>query len=642
MERVEWEVEAAEEEDMAEEEETEVSTVSLQTTVQMRLMSALEAIKQLSIHHPYLDCITNAVTVLYETIVKTDTQTRIDPLDDLRAMLVSLSKKVDEMDCKSTPTHHQTYRHEEDQGPRNTKDAYATGPTYKPTTKAKPKPAQSPAQLTKRLPANPMTRHHPSHLVVSVQDENPPAQDEHPKKLVEKINKSLKEEGAKARIVRVHWNTKGNCIVFAHPSFNAEDLTPYSPLFGSILAGKSDFEAAPDTEWHKVLLHGMDTGVEAEGRLRTGDEVAARMREEDPLMENVKFVGAPKWLMQEAELREKRHSSVTITVKTRDNEEYLTKTKAGVFLYGKLARFAKFQDVKPLRQCVNCWSYEHYTSKCNAATTCRTHLNWGLERNHPIWSTDDRPAPQRTEDLVLWMMQNGFQLLNKKGEMTYFSHDGKSASVLDLMFANDKALDSQSLLDWGVCREKAYGSDHYALTWTINHGSVPIKNVTTQKYNWKDMEPGSIHAWKGTLAQELAQRAWAFEALRSQHTPLNQTLDIAMNEYHNTILAATKAHVLIWKDSQWAKPWWNSELEGVAKEIRDAQQAGAKHLEEQGELFKGITEDMKRLWNQFRQRVKVVKRKWLDTALAEATAEDVWTYAKWPKGRRTYQSPALD
>jgi hypothetical protein len=83
-----------------------------------------------------------------------------------------------------------------------------------------------------------------------------------------------------------------------------------------------------------------------------------------------------------------------------------------------------------------------------------TILSGDFNLHHGLWSVNDRPPPTspKTEALLEWTDNNRFNLINKAGEVTFFRTTVRS--VLDLTWANDRALKSGLLDEWQV-REAA-------------------------------------------------------------------------------------------------------------------------------------------------------------------------------------------
>jgi hypothetical protein len=89
-----------------------------------------------------------------------------------------------------------------------------------------------------------------------------------------------------------------------------------------------------------------------------------------------------------------------------------------------------------------------------------TILSGDFNLHHGLWSVSDRPPPtsSKAEDLLNWTDDNRFNLVNKSGEITFFR--AATRSVLDLTWANDRALKSGLLEEWQVREDIFVGSDH--------------------------------------------------------------------------------------------------------------------------------------------------------------------------------------
>lgn len=143
--------------------------------------------------------------------------------------------------------------------------------------------------------------------------------------------------------------------------------------------------------------------------------------------------------------------------------------------------------------------------------------DWNL--HHPLWSANDCPPSPKAEMLVDWTLENGLVMLNEKGTPTFFSHDGRSLSTLDLTFANHAAVTEEAVCNWRVDRDLSCDSDHFALTWSIDRASHPINNVTAQKYRWKDVDRDKRMAWKAKYTTEINERRWIFDQLALSEMP---------------------------------------------------------------------------------------------------------------------------
>ena len=197
-------------------------------------------------------------------------------------------------------------------------------------------------------------------------------------KAVEAVNATLTQH-TKASIIAVKWNDKGNCVVISHPNFTAADLEPHGNIIAAAITGMNDITciASLDKKWHRVILNGVDTGksdIDEDIELsnfqgRQSNDILKELQANNPSMATIHTTEA-RWLTRPEKLREKSHSSIVLTVSSQEDIEHLLRHTRRVFMYGRLASFSRYQDTKPVKQCMNCWSFDHL--KCNKEPKCRS------------------------------------------------------------------------------------------------------------------------------------------------------------------------------------------------------------------------------------------------------------------------------
>ncbi|KAG2748257.1 hypothetical protein P692DRAFT_201866437 [Suillus brevipes Sb2] len=314
------------------------------------LTKAAEALDNISIHAKFPDNMCIAAQRIAQAILppKPVETPRNNP-DDIMPILNQLVKDVQEL--------RQGNKLETSQDSRT---QIANGPIITPTPKTKTNSTKITEQENRRR-NNPLTRHHPSRLILHIETPPDPTQRQKDRGLVEAINERLKEV-TKVTVNGVKWNTKGNCIVITHPDYTADDLLPFKDAFADLIVGNSNYSAAPDKEWFRVLLNSVDTGKsDAEDVMefepRTGAEVIYEMKTNNPSVRNINFKTEPSWMAKPENLEHKYHSTMLLTVSSQEEVDYLLKHVSGVFLYGWYASFSRFQDLKPVRQCNRCVEY---------------------------------------------------------------------------------------------------------------------------------------------------------------------------------------------------------------------------------------------------------------------------------------------
>jgi hypothetical protein len=112
--------------------------------------------------------------------------------------------------------------------------------------------------------------------------------------------------------------------------------------------------------------------------------------------------------------------------------------------------------------------------------------------HHPMWSREDRleNPDQMTTDIVDWLTQGDYSMLNQRGEITHRArHNGERPSVIDLSFANHQATTQDTFKNWAIDPALAHDSDHNAIIFTIDHGLKEIENTLGIKYSMNNVDP---------------------------------------------------------------------------------------------------------------------------------------------------------
>ncbi|GBE82248.1 Putative 115 kDa protein in type-1 retrotransposable element [Sparassis crispa] len=263
--------------------------------------------------------------------------------------------------------------------------------------------------------------------------------------------------------------------------------------------------------------------------------------------------------------------------------------------------------------------------------------DWNL--HHPLWSRHATPANEIMERTVDWLTERGFSIQNEKGEPAFFSHSHKTYSTIDLTFLNPRATELNATKKWTIDRTKAFGSDHFALHWELDYRAVEIENVTGKKYNFKDAD---LKEWKAAFQVALNKcQAHLNVLLNLEDTMTTEQLDGATDALTEAMQAANEMTVPIRKPSDKARPWWNDALEKVNKRIAQQRSANLEHNKRWGMQSPAIAVTIKKSCNYFKCLYKTSRDKWITKTLEDAETKDIWSFGKWGKGERTYQSPAI-
>ena len=189
----------------------------------------------------------------------------------------------------------------------------------------------------------------------------------------------------------------------------------------------------------------------------------------------------------------------------------------------------------------NSWSADHLRNIA-LPENVPVVVSGDFNMHHPLWAVDEPQPDARMEAFVEWLMDRHMTMCNNKGSPMFLSHCGRATSVLDLTFTNNTAHATNSVLEWRVAPEMAYGSDHYPLTWTMDYGAVALENIMAQRFRWKGLKDDVPKKWKAAYKSEVEGRAWAFRGLYDE-SPSIQALDIVTQELHNAMQAAMEAHI---------------------------------------------------------------------------------------------------
>ena len=210
--------------------------------------------------------------------------------------------------------------------------------------------------------------------------------------------------------------------------------------------------------------------------------------------------------------------------------------------------------------------------------------DWNL--HHPLWSPLNHASHhQVTEEVVDWLSSKGFTLLNEKGAITYTPHSGQrgSPSVIDLTFVNPIAMQTDLVREWAINPHLSYGSDHAALTWSLNTDNEEVVNPRGTKYNLKEVDPTK---WKEAFATHLPRYTDYLNKLHSSLPITPEDLDGAAEALTKAMEDATREIAPLRKPSPMAKPWWSEDLTKAAATRTTRMEKNSRHtlpiLERQG------------------------------------------------------------
>ena len=225
-----------------------------------------------------------------------------------------------------------------------------------------------------------------------------------------------------------------------------------------------------------------------------------------------------------------------------------------------------------------------------------------------MWSKGDQELTNKAQETVEWMQEHNLTILNTKGECTYHEHRRRgTTSVIDLTWANPEAITLDVTREWAIDPRLACGSDHFALKWTIDHGSTEILNVTGSRYNFKDTKPDD---WKDIFESEMEKNAERWEMLHNleaNRTP--EELDKDVELITEAMKRATEHTAKVRKPSDKARPWWTEALGNANSKRMALREEQRAYREQWGEQSAEINKEIRKTTNYFRQLYKHEKSK---------------------------------
>ncbi|KAF8828234.1 hypothetical protein HHX47_DHR4000457 [Lentinula edodes] len=279
------------------------------------------------------------------------------------------------------------------------------------------------------------------------------------------------------------------------------------------------------------------------------------------------------------------------------------------------------------------------------------HLNLALDEpivicgdaniHHIRWSRGAPKTSSITDEVVTWLDEHNFLLLNKKGVPTHFPHDiDKHPSVIDLTWSNVQALQIDATRDWAIDEDLAVGSDHMGIRWRMNSDSEEIENPMGIRYNMKEVKPTE---WIEAFDNEMELRKDKFQRLlESDNTLTHDDLDAVTDAFTDAMKEATAKVAPVRNPSTRAKPWWDGACAEALNRVQVAERVRRHNRMENGFSNEWLEKSAKHEKNHFHRLTKWKKQEWAVKTVEEAHPEDIYSFRKWSKGGRQYPMPAIE
>jgi len=213
-----------------------------------------------------------------------------------------------------------------------------------------------------------------------------------PALIMDTINNALaNSQSLKAKHIKVvaaMYNNQGNLIISTWADQRALDLLQYSETFLPLISQGYSMSALEDKHWFKIQNDRVSTHSMTNCGPRTiltAETVHDELMTCNPTyaLAADHIVSTPRWMRTKEELKGTLRSSLVFAV---DDEETAKELLRG----NSLAAFARYcplrayQDRPPVKQCKNCWGWDHMADKCKAPTRCRLCTGEHKEEEHII------------------------------------------------------------------------------------------------------------------------------------------------------------------------------------------------------------------------------------------------------------------
>ena len=259
--------------------------------------------------------------------------------------------------------------------------------------------------------------------------------------------------------------------------------------------------------------------------------------------------------------------------------------------------------------------------------------------HHALWSRDDNPPPRsgRAEDFITWAEANKLNLINQRGEATFF-RPGVS-SILDLTWANDLALQNDAVLDWQVRGDLLSGSDHVPITWTSSFSRPSSSSFPTQEAPFlfkEDQHDAWVKAFTTALDLTLPDTEHIAESAEGLNLAIT-SVTAAMVKASVSVSQRPVSHPK-------ASPWFSKKVADSLARVRESRVPLPSPNGSASPPSLPSPDDIKRhreATNKLRRDIRKAKKDWAMSFAGSVRTQDVWKLTSWYKGIRRHRSPPL-
>lgn len=245
--------------------------------------------------------------------------------------------------------------------------------------------------------------------------------------------------------------------------------------------------------------------------------------------------------------------------------------------------------------------------------------------HNPWWNSESQAI--RSSDLVDWLLEYDFELLNKPDQSTFLRPNCKNNSVIDLTFISPELNTNQT--EWFIDKEEDSGSDHELIKFSIDfrlenlvENPIHSSQYKLDKADWdkinKDLEKMKLES----------QFQWNI----TEYTAEN--LENEANKLEKLILTVINQNIPKKRFSEYSKPWWNENLTILRKEM--------KKIKKQWQNNISTWQDFQNSRNIYFSAIKDAKSQCWNNFLENAEGKDIFKAFHYTKQRMTQKLPILE
>src|SRR6266536_1038015 len=231
---------------------------------------------------------------------------------------------------------------------------------------------------------------------------------------------------------------------------------------------------------------------------------------------------------------------------------------------------------------------------------------------HHSWWNLDVLKSIRTNELVQWLNQHQFKLLNKPDISIFYRQNMRNILIIDLAFTI-KALNQSKSIFWQIDENVNTGSDYEVILFLIQSEGNLVENLlgkmpyNLEKADWKEFHK--------ELKDSSNQAEFQWNPAASSQV---EELEKRAENLQILIQKAAEKTILKRKASSRSKPWWNDHISELRKTLS----------REKNRWKKSRTEENHKQYQQARNcyfnEIKMVKSNYWNQFLEKAEGKDIF------------------